>query len=76
MTWNLALRIWWSFAWRIFVYANIGGLVIGAIASAHSGGVLFDSRITESVATLVVLVGTSILAVKQALDAHQFRPES
>jgi hypothetical protein len=73
ITWDRAFRIWWSFAWRTFVYGNIGTVLIEGLASLSGGGAIFNPQATKLVAELLLLVGVSFLAFKQALDAHSLR---
>jgi hypothetical protein len=73
MTWERAFQVWWSFAWRTFVYGNIGTVLIEGVASLSGGGVIFNPHATKLVAELLLLVGASFLALKQTLDAHSLR---
>ncbi|KPK41934.1 MAG: hypothetical protein AMJ78_04160 [Omnitrophica WOR_2 bacterium SM23_29] len=31
VTWMHALKVWWSFTWRVLIYGFIGGFIIGLV---------------------------------------------
>ena len=72
ISWATALIVWWSVAWRGFIYGLIGGFILGFI-----GGVVAAMLQDPQNAQLYGMIGgymgsipASMLALKQALQKH------
>lgn len=71
ITWKQTLPVWWSVAWRGFLYGLVGGFILGFI-----GGVIAAMNDPSMATTYgriggyVAAIPASMLAIKQALSAH------
>jgi len=71
ITWKQTLPVWWSAAWRGFLYGLAGGFILGFI-----GGVIAavnDSSMSTTYGAIggyIASVPASMLALKQAISKH------
>ena len=72
VTWSKTVSVWWSAAWRGFIYGFIGGFALGFI-----GGVAAAIMHTPEKASIYGMIGgyvaavpASMLGLKQALTKH------
>ena len=70
--WGRALAVWWSAAWRGFLYSFLAGFVFGAVAAAigRRMGMAAEAQVYGVMATYAVSIPLSMLAMKQALSKH------
>ena len=70
--WSNALPVWWSFAWRGFLYGVLGGFALGAVggAIAVATGVPEKAQFYGSIGGYIASIPATMLAVKQALSKH------
>jgi uncharacterized YccA/Bax inhibitor family protein len=72
VSWQKALPVWWSIAWRGVLYGALGGFVLGFIggfmaALMHSPG---RARLYGMAGGYIAGVPASMFAVKQAISKH------
>ena len=71
ITWNKTMSVWWSHAWRLFVYAFAAGAVGGALAAGfRSAGDAVEPSLGQLAFLNVVILFFSLIAMKQALTKH------
>ena len=70
--WPKALAVWWSAAWRGFLYGAVGGFVLGAIGGFIAGVMSAPDRagIYGAVGGYLASIPASMLGLKQALSRH------
>ena len=72
ISWGTALVVWWSFAWRAFIYGAIAGFILGFVGGVVAG-ILQDAENAMLYAAIGGYIGgipASMLAIKQALQKH------
>lgn len=81
ITWKLAIKVWWSYAWRnlvVIVVSFFAGMLVGAIAGGIMGALGIDLgtiKIVTSIMGFIIGLGLSIIPMKMILgkDFGDFR---
>lgn len=69
--WRVALTVWWSMAWRGFLYGIGGGFLLGAVGGALAA--MHDPSRAVMYGTIggyLAAIPASVLALKQALQKN------
>lgn len=73
--WNEALSIWWSIAWRGFIFGLLGGFVLGFVGG-FTAGAIGAPEYAEAwgvIGGYIASIPASMLAVKLAIPKHMAR---
>jgi hypothetical protein len=70
--WPQALAVWWSAAWRGFLYGAIGGFILGATGGFIAAVMSAPDKagIYGAIGGYLASIPASMLGLKQALSRH------
>jgi hypothetical protein len=72
VSWGIALKVWWSAAWRGFLYGLVGGFVLGFVGGIIAAAIHAPEKAVffGNIGGLIAAIPASMLGFKQALSKH------